>query len=163
MTSVMLPDAGYLLLLSSVRRDRRAVRRIFGDHRNRRFRLANSCVAGLPMIRSGDVAVVVCGRELPDGDWRMVIDEAGKLPVSPKVIVCTARVDAQFWAEVLNLGGFDVLLTPFEEDELLRVSAGAWMEWQRAQPCGLPPRKPVKRAGGMSIAVKSQFALASGL
>jgi hypothetical protein len=33
-------------------------------------------------------------------------------------------------AKVLNLGGFDVLMTPFEPDEVLRIAFAAWSRWE---------------------------------
>jgi hypothetical protein len=31
---------------------------------------------------------------------------------------------------VLNLGGFDLLITPFEAEEVLRVTFAAWSRWE---------------------------------
>jgi hypothetical protein len=33
------------------------------------------------------------------------------------------------WAEVLNLGGYDVLLKPFDRAEVVRVAGMAWRCW----------------------------------
>jgi hypothetical protein len=40
----------------------------------------------------------------------------------PNFIVFSCLADEFLWAEVLNLGGFDVLMTPFEPEEVLRVA-----------------------------------------
>jgi hypothetical protein len=34
------------------------------------------------------------------------------------------------WAEVLNLGGYDLLMKPFEEAEVYRVVGLAWLFWK---------------------------------
>ena len=40
-------------------------------------------------------------------------------PFPPSLIVLSCRADEFLWAKVLNLGGFDVLMTPFEAEEVL--------------------------------------------
>jgi hypothetical protein len=63
--------------------------------------------------------VVICERSLPDGDWK---DLLGK---TPRLIVTSDAADEALWAEVLNLGGNDVLAQPFDEQEVRRVVAMA--------------------------------------
>ncbi len=41
--------------------------------------------------------------------------------------------DERLWSEVLNLGGYDVLLKPFEPGEVLRVVNSAWTCWKLGQ------------------------------
>jgi len=43
----------------------------------------------------------------------------------PLLIVASRLADERLWAEVLNLGGYDVLLKPFEPAELRRVIGNA--------------------------------------
>jgi len=48
---------------------------------------------------------------------------------------CATRVFSRLadecpWAQVLNLGGFDVLMTPFEPEEALRITFAAWSHWE---------------------------------
>lgn len=73
--------------------------------------------------------VIVCERRLPDGDWRNVLGLALDLPHSPAVIVTCRQADERLWAEVLNLGGYDVLAKPFEEREVGRSLELAWARW----------------------------------
>jgi hypothetical protein len=60
---------------------------------------------------------VICERSLPDGEWK---DLLGK---TPRLIVTSYAADESLWAEVLNLGGYDVLAQPFDEQEVRRVVA----------------------------------------
>ncbi|MCL5435895.1 MAG: hypothetical protein M1275_02345 [Patescibacteria group bacterium] len=77
-----------------------------------------------------DKNVVICRRTLPDGDWKQVLKAANKLEPSPLVIVVCPQADDRLWAEVLNVGGYDVLQgPPFEMDELCRVLAHAAHHW----------------------------------
>jgi len=63
--------------------------------------------------------VVICEKSLPDGEWK---DLLGK---TPRLIVTSHAADEALWAEVLNLGGYDVLAQPFDEQEVRRVVAMA--------------------------------------
>jgi DNA-binding NtrC family response regulator len=97
---------------------------------------AYSCREARAFIESQSVPVVICERALPDGDWQVLLDAIDQLPRKTSLIVVSRVADEQFWAEVLNLGGYDVLLTPLEETEVLRVTHSAWRSTQpAASPC----------------------------
>jgi len=66
-------------------------------------------------------AVVACERELPDGSWKDLIQALFHLENPPPLVVVSRHADESLWAEVLNVGGFDVLAKPFEENEVQRV------------------------------------------
>ena len=66
-------------------------------------------------------AVVACERELPDGDWKDVYQFIESLSNPPPLVVVSRHADESLWAEVLNVGGYDVLAKPFEEGEVQRV------------------------------------------
>ncbi len=72
-----------------------------------------------------DTAVVVCERELPDGGWKVLLDSFHRLPKPPKLIVTSRITDDALWAEVLNLGGYDVLAQPFCPEEVFQVISRA--------------------------------------
>jgi hypothetical protein len=63
--------------------------------------------AGQPVAGA---AVVICDAEC----WRDVVGR-----VDAPVIVAANAADERLWAEVLNLGGFDVLAKPFDRKEVL--------------------------------------------
>ena len=99
-----------------------------------RFLSAQSGRQALKMLRSTRVAVAICERDLPDGNWRAVFDELDRLPAAPLVIVVSRFADEALWAEVLNLGGYDVLLKPFEPREL------TWSVTSACRQCGFCPQ-----------------------
>jgi DNA-binding response OmpR family regulator len=47
----------------------------------------------------------------------------------PRLILTSEIDDERLWAEVLNLGGFDVLLKPLDPKELFRVASMAYRSW----------------------------------
>jgi len=67
-------------------------------------------------------SVIVTERRLPDGNWRDILELAGADGV---VVVACKYADEQLWAEVLNVGGYDLLLKPFNRSEVSRVIASA--------------------------------------
>ena len=51
------------------------------------------------------------------------------MPLPPKLIVTCRLADERLWAEVLNLGGFDVLAQPFYAREVVRSVNSACSHW----------------------------------
>ncbi len=97
---------------------------------------AISCVAGFheasAQISRPETDVVICESDLPDGSWIDVLDAAMARPKPPIVIVTSRLSDDYLWAEVLNRGGYDVLVQPFDEEEVTRVGRLAREYWSRS-------------------------------
>lgn len=100
------------------------------SHSGWRFLSAQSGRQALNTIRANRVAVAICERDLPDGNWRAVFDELERSPAAPLVIVVSRLADDALWAEVLNVGGYDVLLKPFEPKELIWSVTSAYRHWE---------------------------------
>jgi DNA-binding response OmpR family regulator len=79
-------------------------------------------------------SVVLCEQKLPDGDWKQVLKEIQNMPDPPLLIVTSRLADERLWAEVLNLGGYDVLAKPFKAEEVLWTVAAAHRCPGRLQP-----------------------------
>jgi DNA-binding response OmpR family regulator len=54
--------------------------------------------------------------------------------VFPTLIVTSRLADDELWAEVLNLGAYDVLAQPFDPDEVYRVVFLAWQHSKNSHP-----------------------------
>jgi DNA-binding NtrC family response regulator len=80
-----------------------------------------SCRQALLYVEDHSVQVIVAEADLPDGNWKDLLDIAANLPDPPQLIVFSHIADDILWAEVLNLGGYDVLPVPFAADEVLRT------------------------------------------
>jgi DNA-binding response OmpR family regulator len=80
--------------------------------------------------------VVICEKDLPDCTWQEILEELAALKHPPPLIVTSRLADERLWAEVLNLGGYDVLMKPFDPVEVVRVVSLAWRHlksnWERA-------------------------------
>jgi DNA-binding response OmpR family regulator len=100
-----------------------------GDHSSLREILRRDCrlyrAAGrkeaLASIRRFRPWVVLCDQVLVDGDWRDLLQDLQREETMPPLIVSSRLADDRLWAEVLNLGGYDLLMKPFTAVEVSRV------------------------------------------
>lgn len=95
---------------------------------------ARSCCEVLLHVQLGLPRVIVCERDLPDGSWKDVLEMAALLDTPPPVIVTSRLADDYLWAEVLNLGGYDVLTKPLD---LREVGRTVGLAWARAEQAGV--------------------------
>jgi DNA-binding response OmpR family regulator len=121
--TVRPPEDITLLLLTPHEEDVTAVRNVFHHPGWKVERCANLTDAQEQLPQA---AVVLCERNLPDGDWKDVLESLATYANPPFLIVTCRHADELLWAEVLNLGGYDVLQKPFETSEVLRVVNMAW-------------------------------------
>jgi DNA-binding response OmpR family regulator len=63
------------------------------------------------------VSVVICEDTLPDGTWKDLLAALDRVHSPPALVVTSAAVEPRLWAEVLNLGGTDVMAQPFSSEE----------------------------------------------
>ena len=78
--------------------------------------------------------IVLCECNLPDGNWVEILNRTSNALEPPLLIVTSRIADVSLWAEVLNLGGYDLLAKPFSRQEVRHVLTSAWV--QRANPVG---------------------------
>ncbi len=91
---------------------------------------AKSCREAVPLISRDLHRVIVSEKDLPDGNWKDILEAASAREHPPLLIVTSRLADEYLWAEVLNLGGYDVLTKPFDRDEVRRTVSLAWQHWQ---------------------------------
>lgn len=132
--------AASVLLVTSDDRHESSLRAIFEGTLHTTHRALN-CLQALLCLQDHNVAVVVAEADLPDGNWKNLLDIAANRPDPPQLIVFSPRADDMLWAEVLNLGGYDVLPAPFAAEEVLRTISLA---------CDARARRPVR---GISLPV----------
>ena len=91
---------------------------------------ASDCAEALALLRDQRVPVLLCEHDHADGHWEDLLKAVAELPAPPNLIVYSRLADESLWAQVLNLGGLDVLMTPFEPAEVLRVTFAACRRWE---------------------------------
>lgn len=75
-------------------------------------------------------SVVICEDPLPDGSWRDVLQTVQAHGTPPALIVTSRLADNRLWAEVLNLGGHDVLAQPLRAQEVMWAVRSAHRQWR---------------------------------
>ncbi len=118
-----------VLAISPHAGDRVALGNIFAHTKWQVF-FARSWREAQRVLAQTRVAVIICERELEDGSWKTVLGETGSQPGAPTLIVTALTVDDVLWAEVLNLGCYDLLMKPFDASEVFRVVGLAWFNWR---------------------------------
>jgi DNA-binding response OmpR family regulator len=76
------------------------------------------------------VPVILCHCAFASGSWKDILDYISVLPCPPQLIVTSEAADPFLWAEVLNLGGYDVVAQPFREPEVERTLSSALRRWE---------------------------------
>jgi len=120
--SAAFPSA---LLVSNIQEDHRILAEIFSQNQWMLFRTATVRTA-ISIVRENEIPVVISDRDVPDGGWKKLLSAFGRLSRPPLLVVTSRLADEYLWAEVLNLGGHDVLATPFNPRELGWVLESAW-------------------------------------
>ncbi len=90
-----------------------------------------TCSETVSFLSEHSVGVVISDACLPDGTWKDLLGCTSLLADAPNVIVTSRLADERLWAEVLNLGGYDLLVAPYEADEVVRIAVQAWLDWER--------------------------------
>jgi len=76
-------------------------------------------------ILNGHHPVILTEANLSDGTWLDVLELAHRATPRSEVIVTHAVADARFWAEVLNMGAYDLIAQPFATGEVQRILSNA--------------------------------------
>ena len=114
-----------LLLVSAQPSDHHSLAGILA-HSNWNLKIRTTCADGLTLLRDSCLPVVICDDESTRGHWRSLLASLADLPAPPLLIVSSRLPDERLWGEVLNLGGYDVLPTPFNAAEVLQICYQAW-------------------------------------
>jgi CheY-like chemotaxis protein len=76
-------------------------------------------------LQTEPVTAAICDQDLPEEDWRVVMNRIATLPKSPCVLLASRVMDQYLWNEVIQCRGYDVVSKPFQSEELRRVVAFA--------------------------------------
>jgi DNA-binding NtrC family response regulator len=99
-------------------------------HSKWRLVLAETLDGSCAPLNNLQQGVVMCDAELPDGNWKTALNRLASKAAPMPLIVASRMADEKLLAEVLNLGGSDVLALPFDHDQVIRSASLAWREAQ---------------------------------
>ena len=120
-----------MVSVSECRSDQQALRRIVSAT-PWRLATAGTCRRALEILSNAGVGAVFCDSLLPDGTWKDLLDAVSRLDAAPLLVVTSRLADELLWAEVLNLGGYDVIVKPYRAVEVREALASIWI--QRTMP-----------------------------
>jgi DNA-binding response OmpR family regulator len=118
------------LLVGEYENDRMLVHDVFRRAGWRLFE-ARDRRRALECLDRHPVQVVVAETETPRWSWKRILNDLRQRTHPPQLVVASRTADDSLWAEVLNIGGYDVLARPFRADELERVVASARRHYDR--------------------------------
>jgi DNA-binding response OmpR family regulator len=84
-----------------------------------------NCKEAIGRLSREPVSLIFCESVLEDGTWKNILGYIRKDAHAPLLIVTSRVADDFLWAEVLNLGGYDVLAKPLNPKEVRHVFATA--------------------------------------
>ena len=91
----------------------------------RHFALTPEEFAGVAGMHQIDV--LMTDSVLCDGrSWKDLLQLLRAADDAPPLIVADRLGDERLWAELLNLGAYDLIMTPFDQRELLHVLSNAY-------------------------------------
>ena len=132
-------NEGKLLSISPNEEDHKALRGMV-DSLHWQVWSVPKCWDALGRLSSERIAVVFCDAILEDGTWKDILNQVGTGSGAPPLIVTSRLADASLWSEVLNLGGYDVLIKPFNAREvghvLRNVSLRMTAKYRRTRVAG---------------------------
>ena len=96
--------------------------------------------SALRLLATHEVAVLMSDIRVRDGGWKDFLSDTARMSRPPRLVVTAASANALPWAEVLNLGGYDVLVEPLNADEIRKVAASAMRAFAGAHESAV--RKP---------------------
>jgi DNA-binding NtrC family response regulator len=88
--------------------------------------------AAMKHVRTRRTPVIVTDERLPDGDWMDILSGIAPILNPPRVIVASPAADSRLWSEVLHLGAYDMLVKPFQQQEVVRAVESAQRAWREA-------------------------------
>ncbi len=133
------------LSLSPIPEDHRTLEQLLSRQQWRIYP-ASTPVNALPLIRQHRIPLVVCEADTVPAAWKELLPQLAEFRNPPLLIVASRLADDHLWAEALNLGAYDVVAKPLEEDELTRILSQAWIHWNSREAGGLPMAKTMRAA-----------------
>ena len=147
MDNARTPVSVLALLASSA--DREALRVII-VHSKWKLRFEEGLRDLRHVLDDADVGVVLSDCALPDGhsSWKDLLRVVEAAPPARPLIVTDRVADERLWAEVLNLGAYDLLAKPFQPEEVFHAISLAWQSWRsRLQRARAHPRPAAQTRG----------------
>jgi DNA-binding response OmpR family regulator len=107
----------------------------------------HTLASSFPSLEDRTISIVICEDNLFPGTWRELLRHVLQMDDPPLLIVAARLADERLWAEALNLGAHDVLATPFDATEVIRMVGIAQQRWRNARALRSGRRKVAMAVG----------------
>jgi len=101
-------------------RDRALLARI-ADQFGWTFTAVASTASALGALLPNAAHLVICDRELPGEDWQDALPKLAAAPQVVGVLLASTVADDYLWDEVIKHRGFDVVVKPYDAEQLHRI------------------------------------------
>ena len=109
-----------VLAVLPVGEDRKTLKDIL-EQSDWKVRFAWSSQEAYAALETSLIAVVISDSFFSGGTWKDLLFELQQMSHPTPLIVADRLADERLWAEVLNLGAYDLLIKPFDAQEVLRT------------------------------------------
>ncbi|HJT86351.1 MAG TPA: response regulator [Bryobacteraceae bacterium] len=89
------------------------------------LRKAQSFREAMRVLCSFRTPIIICDQQLPDGSWKDILSLIAPFPEEARLLVMTPPEGHTLRSEVIEMGGYEVISKQMEEEEIIRVVAGA--------------------------------------
>lgn len=116
-------NATTLLVLSPQRRSK--LQRLLNDCGVQTSVASTLEEARQKLASSSSYDLVLTDAELPDGSWQDLLEFVLDSRKACEIVVNSSCGDEDLWAEVLQRGAYDLLVEPYDRQEVCRIIEGA--------------------------------------
>ena len=116
-----IPEARVSILALSLPLGDRFLLERLGEQHNWSLRVADSPREGFRLASQSHFEVILCDRHQPGYPWREVMDRLAKSSPRSCVLLVSPVKEDHLWSDVLEQGGYDILIRPLREGVVLHV------------------------------------------
>jgi DNA-binding NtrC family response regulator len=91
-----------------------------------RISIVGSSDAAIALLKEQPTPLVICDRDISGEAWRDVLAKIAALPRAVCVLLASRVVDDYLWNQVIRHHGYDVVVKPFQPEQLRRAVTFAW-------------------------------------
>lgn len=91
-----------------------------------RISIVGSSDAAIALLKEQPTPLVICDRDISGEAWRDVLAKVAALPQAVCVLLASRVVDDYLWNQVIRHHGYDVVVKPFQPEQLRRAVTFAW-------------------------------------
>jgi len=89
--------------------------------------IVGSSDAAIALLKEQPTPLVICDSDITGEAWSDVLGKIAALPQAVCVLLASRVVDDYLWKQVIRHHGYDVVVKPFQPEQLRRAVTFAWL------------------------------------